>query len=182
MKTMFLAATLLLGATAVPAAAQPPLDPAALDLARVLMQRDESLYDDADSSRIQSRIENLLLAEPGACNAFVPACRAAATGAAQLHAPSFRQAERARREQVTAYLLADRLQPAEMARFATYLRGEEGGRLLAALASLRQDDAQVQRRRREIERMLERSTPGALAEARAEFRRRSRNLPAAPPR
>jgi hypothetical protein len=179
-----LAALLLIGLAAMPApaAAQPPLDPAALDLARVLMRRDPTLYDDADTSRIQARIENLLLAEQGACNAFVPACRAAATAAAQQFAPAFRQEERARRERITAYLLSDMLRPEEMARFALYLRGEEGGRLLAALAMLRRDDDRVQRRRRELERMLERTTPGATADARAEFRRRSRNLPGAPPR
>ena len=63
-----LAALLLIGLAAMPApaAAQPPLDPAALDLARVLMQRDPTLYDDADTSRMHARIENLLLAEQGA--------------------------------------------------------------------------------------------------------------------
>jgi hypothetical protein len=177
-----LAAFLLMGLLPAPAAAQPPLDPAALDLARVLMQRDPTLYDDADTTRIQARIENLLLAEQGACNAFVPACRAAATAAARQYAPAFRQEERARRERITGYLLADMLRPEEMARFAQYLRGEEGGRLLAALAMLRRDDDRVQRRRRELERMLEQTTPGAMADARAEFRRRSRNLPGAPPR
>ena len=169
-------------AIALPAEAQPPLDPAALDLARVLMQRDPTLYDDADSSRIQSRIENLLLAEQGACNAFVPACRAAATAAAEQYAPAFRQEERLRRERITAYLLSDMLRPAEMTRFAQYIRSEEGSRLLAAVAMLRQDDDRVQRRRREIERMLERTMPGAMADARAEFRRRSRNIPRAAPR
>ena len=176
------AALLLAGLLAAPAAAQPPLDPAALELARVLMQRDQSLYDDADTARLQARIENLLLAEPGACNAFVPACRGAATEAARQFAPAFRQEERARRERITAYLLADQLQPAEMARFAQYLSGEEGGRLLAAVAMLRQDDERVQRRRRELERMLERTMPGAMADARADFRRRSRNIPRAAPR
>ena len=178
------AALLLAGLLTRPGAAdaQPPLDPAALDLARVLMQRDPTLYDDADASRIQSRIENLLLAEPGACNAFVPACRAAATEAAQQYAPAFRQEERLRRERITAYLLSDMLRPAEMARFARYLQSEEGSRLLAAVAMLRQDDDRVQRRRRELERMLERTTPGAMADARAEFRRRSRNIPRAAPR
>lgn len=176
-----LAALLLAGLMPFTAAAQPPLDPAALDLARVLMQRDPTLYDDADTSRIQSRIENLLLAEPGACNPFVPACRAAATAAAQQYAPAFRQEDRARRERITAYLLSDVLRPADMAHFAQYLRGDEGGRLLAALAMLRQDDDRIQHRRRELEHMLERTTPGAMADARAEFRRRSRNLPGAAP-
>ncbi len=179
-----LAACALIGMAALPlpAAAQPPLDPAALDLARVLMSRDQTLYGDSDGSRIQSRIENLLLAEQGACNAFLPACRAAATAAAQRYAPAFRQSERARLERITAYLLSDMLRPEEMARFAQFLRGEEGGRLLAAVAMLRQDDDRVQRRRRELERMLERTMPGAMADARAEFRRLSRNLPRAAPR
>ncbi len=175
-------AVVLAAAFPTAAAAQPPLDAAALDLARVLMQRDQTLYDDADESRIQSRIENLLLSEQGACNAFVPACRAAATEAARQYAPAFRQSERERRERITAYLLSDTLRPPEMAHFAQYLRGEEGGRLLAALAMLRMDDDRVQRRRREIERMLERTTPGAMADARADFRRRSRNIPRAAPR
>jgi hypothetical protein len=177
-----LASGIALTALPAPAAAQPPLDPAALDLARVLMSRDPTLYDDADTSRIQSRIENLLLAEPGACNAFVPACRSAATAAAQQYAPAFRQEDRTRRERITAYLLSDMLRPDEMGRFAQYLRSEEGGRLFSAIAMLRQDDDRIQRRRHELERMLERSMPGAMADARADFRRRSRNLPAAPPR
>jgi hypothetical protein len=172
----------IFAAAPVPAAAQPPLDPAALELARVLMARDPSLYDDADTSRIQSRIENLLLAEPGACNAFVPACRAAATEAARQYAPAFRQEDRARRERITAYLLSDTLRPDEMRRFAQYLGSEEGGRLFTVIAMLRQDDDRVQRRRRELERMLERTTPGAMADARADFRRRSRNIPRAAPR
>jgi hypothetical protein len=178
-----LAALLLTGLlAAAPAAAQPPLDPSALELARVLMQRDPSLYDDADTSRIQARIENLLLAEQGACNAFVAACRAAATAAAQQFAPAFRTEERGRRERITAYLLADMLRPEEMRRFASFLRSEEGGRLLAAVAMLRQDDGRIQRRRRELERMLEQTMPGAMADARADFRRRSRNVPRAAPR
>ena len=177
-----IAALLLAGTLAAPAAAQPPLDPAALDLARVLMQRDQTLYDDAHTARIQSRIENLLLAEPGACNAFVPACRGAATEAARQFAPAFRQEERARRERITAYLLADMLRPEEMRHFARFLGGEEGSRLLAAIATLRQDDERTQRRRRELERMLERIMPGAMADARADFRRRSRNIPRAAPR
>lgn len=181
-RLLALAALTAAAAGAAPAAAQPPLDPAALDLARVLMARDQTLYDDADTSRLQSRIENLLLAEPGACNAFVPACRAAATAAAQQYAPAFREQERSRRERITAYLLSDMLRPEEMARFAQFLRGEEGGRLLAAVAMLRQDDDRVQRRRRELERMLERTMPGAFADARADFRRRSRNIPRAAPR
>jgi hypothetical protein len=179
-----LAALLFMGVLAAPATAlaQPPLDPAALELARVLMMRDPSLYDDADTSRIQSRIENLLLAEPGACNAFVPACRSAATAAAARYAPAFRQSERERRERITAWLLSDTLRPEEMTRFAQYLRSDEGGRLFTTIAMLRQDDDRVQRRRRELERMLERTMPGAMAEARTEFRRLSRNIPRAAPR
>ena len=163
------------------APAQPAPDPAALDLARVLMARDESLYDDADVSRFQARVENSLLASPGACNAFVPACRSAAAEVAREFAPAVRRAERARSERITAFLLADSLRPEEMARIAHYVRSDEGGRFLAALALLRQPD-RTERRRRELERSLARTDPDALAEARARFRRATRNLPGPPPR
>lgn len=169
-------------AWSVPVAAQlPPLDPAALELARVLMRRDPSLYGDADLNRARARIENLLLAEPGACNSFVPACRAAATAAAERYAPAFRDSERERQERINAYLLQDTLRPGEMARFAAFLATEEGARLFGAIAMLR-DGARSDRRRRELSRDIERTTPGALAEARVLFRQRSRNLPGAPPR
>lgn len=165
-----------------PALAQlPPLDPAALELARVLMRRDPTLYGDADLDRARARIENLLLAEPGACNAFVSACRSAAAAAAERYATAFRDAERERQERITAYLLAETLRPEEMARFAAYLGTEEGSRLFAAIAMLR-EGGRSERRRRELDRELARTTPGALAEARAMFRRNSRNLPAAAPR
>lgn len=178
-----LAALLIAGLALLPAAApaQPPLDPAALELARVLLSRDETLYGDADLTRFQARIENLLLAQEGACNAFQPACRAAATLVAREHAPAYRLAERARTERITAYLLADTLRPEEMVRIAQYLRGDEGRRLLDALALLREPD-RTERRRRELERSLARASPDALGSARASFRQRTRNLARPAPR
>jgi hypothetical protein len=163
------------------AMAQPPApDPAALDLARLLMARDETLYDDSDLNRFQARIENSLLASEGACNAFVPACRSAATAVAREFAPVVRRAERARSERITAFLLADSLRPDEMVRIAQYVRSDEGGRFLAALALLRQGDRTE--RRRELERSLARTDADWLAAARARFRQNTRNLPGAPPR
>lgn len=164
-----------------PLAAQPAPDPAALDLARLLMARDETLYDDADTSRIQARIENQLLASEGACNAFNSQCRGMATAVARDFAPAYRQSERARRELVTAYLIADNFRPEEMARLAQYLRTDEGGRLLTTLALLR-DPERTERRRREIERSIERTTPDAMIAARARFLRLTRNLPREAPR
>jgi len=178
-----LAALLLIAAAAAPvrAAAQPPLDPAALDLARVLMSQDRSLDADADLPSVRGRIENILLREPGACNPSLSDCRLAAASAVERFAPAFQQEERARQVRINAYLLADSLRPEEMARFAAFLRSEEGTRLVMALGLLRDND-RTGRRRRELERMMERTTPAALAQARAEFRRQSRNIPAAPPR
>lgn len=181
MKT-YLAAFLLLGMTAARAAAQPPLDPAALDLARVLMAQDASLYIDTDLGSVRGRIERLLLDEPGACNPQLSDCRMAAASAVQRFAPAFQQEERARQERITAYLLADTLRPEEMAHFARYLRSAEGARLVLALGLLH-DTERTARRRREVERMMARNVPVAtIAQTRAEFRRLSRNIPAAPPR
>jgi len=156
-------------------------DPAALELARLLMTRDETLYNDSDTSRIQARIENQLLASEGACNAFNSQCRGAATQVALQYAPAYRQAERVRRELVTAYLISDNLRPEEMTRIAQYLRSDEGNRLLTTLALLR-DPERTERRRREIERSIERTTPDAMAAARIQFRRLTRNLPREAPR
>jgi hypothetical protein len=177
----YLAALLLFGAVTAPAAAQPPLDPAALELARVLMAQDASLYRDTDLGSVRGRIEQLLLGEPGACNPTLADCRMAAASAVQQFAPAFQQEERARQERINAWLLADNLRPEEMAHFAQYLRSPEGARLTLALGLLRDND-RTGRRRRELERMMERNVPVAIAQARAEFRRLSRNLAPAPPR
>ena len=177
----YLAAFLLFGFVATPAVAQPPLDPAALDLARVLMEGDNSLYRDADLGSVRGRIEQILLGEPGACNPTLSDCRMAAASAVEHFAPAFLQEERARQERINAYLLADALRPEEMAHFAQYLRSPEGNRLVMALGLLRDDD-RTGRRRRELERMMARNVPASIAQARAEFRRLSRNIPAAPPR
>lgn len=169
----------LSAALAQPAPA--PAEPAALELARILMTRDETLYDDADLNRVQARIENSLLASDGACNPFVAECRAAATQVAREFAPAFRQSERARAERITAALLGESLSPAEMANIVQYVRGPEGGRFLDALAMLRHPD-RTERRRREIERGLARTNPDSMVAARARFRQRTRNLPAPAPR
>jgi hypothetical protein len=164
------------------AVAQPPaLDPAALDLARLLMSRDETLYDDADLSRFQTRVERDLLAMEGACNPFVRECQAAAITVARQYAPAYRQAERERAERITGYLLADSLRPEEMTHIAAYLRGDEGRRFLEVLALLRQPD-RTEDRRRDLQRMLARTTPDVLGPARALFRQRTRNLPQPAPR
>jgi hypothetical protein len=172
--------TFLIACLALPAAAlsQPGAapDPAALDLARLLMSRDETLYNDADLNRFQTRVERELLAMDGACNPFVRECQAAAITVARQYAPAYRQAERARAELVTAFLLSDTLQPAEMVHIAAYLRSDEGRRFLEALAILRQDD-RTRDRRRELERRLARTTPDVLGPARALFRQQTRNLP-----
>lgn len=176
-----LAFLLLLATAPLPALAQPPLDPAALDLARVLMTQDDSLDGDADIGSVRGRIENMLLREPGACNPSLSDCRLAAASAVDRFAAAFMQEERERRVRINAYLLADQLRPEEMVRFAQFLRSPEGSRLVAALSLLRDND-RTARRRRELERSMERAPPAALAGARAEFRRLSRNIPAAPPR
>lgn len=177
----YLAAFLLLGCMAAPAAAQPPLDPSALELARVLMAQDSSLYRDTDLGSVRGRIESILLGEPGACNPSLSDCRMAAATAVQHYAPAFQQEERTRQERINAYLLADTLRPEEMAHFARYLQSAEGARLVLALGLLRDND-RTGRRRRELERMMERNVPAAIAQARAEFRRLSRNIAPAPPR
>lgn len=156
-------------------------DPAALDLARLLLSRDETLYGEIDTGDIQNDIANRLLALRESCDSRATECQSAAHEAARQFAPSFRQSERARREQITAYLIADDLRPDELARLAQYLRSDEGGRLLDMLASLR-DPERTRARRRELERMLQRTTPDVFAAARARFRQLARNLPQPAPR
>ena len=180
MRRLF-AALLLFGWMAAPASAQLAPDPAALELARVLMAQDPSLYGDNDLGSVRGRVEQILLGEPGACNPALSDCRLAAQSAVEQFAPAFLQEERARQERINALLLADTLRPEEMAHFAQYLRSPEGTRLTLALGLLR-DNGRTGRRRRELERMMARNTPAAIVQARAEFRRLSRNIPGAPPR
>ncbi|HEV7658718.1 MAG TPA: hypothetical protein VGO55_02620 [Allosphingosinicella sp.] len=161
--------------------AQQAPDPAALDLARILMTRDESLYGDADQGHARQQIQEALLAAPGGCNPYLEECQAAAVAVAREFAPNFRQGERARAERITAYLLADSLRPEEMARIAQYLRGPDGDKLLGALALLRQSE-RTERRRRELDRLVPRTGLGSLDAALARFRLVTRNTPRAPPR
>jgi hypothetical protein len=175
----FVIAALFLPLTAVPA--QPAPDPAALELARILMTRDESLYADADESGPRQQLQEALLAAPGGCNSYLNECQAAAAAAAREFAPAFRQNERARAERITAYLLADNLRPAEMARMVQYLRGPDGRKLLDAVALLRQPN-RTERRRRELDRLLPRTGVGSLDAPLARFRHLTRNIPRAAPR
>lgn len=165
------------------APAQPPAppDPAALELARLLMARDETLYDDAGTGRMQVRLENRLLESRGTCNPSSLDCRIAARAVAQEFAPVFRQSERTRAELITAYLIADRLPPEEARRTLQYLRGEEGSRLLDTLAALRRPEA-TEDRRRELERVVARTEPDAFPAAHARFLQRTRYLPRPAPR
>lgn len=171
---------LLLPAAAAAQMAPPP--PAALTLARLLMTGEETTQTDDDVGRIRTRIQNTLLSEPGACNPTTPGCIGEARAAAAQFAPVFMRAELARRERINAYLLADTLTPEEMARFAQFLGGADGQKLLAAMLRLRQPDGN-DRRRRELERSIAAAAvPDAMAQARAQFRQRTRGMPAAAPR
>lgn len=163
------------------AGAEPPaLDPAALELARFLMARDPSLYDDADLGRFQARVQQDLLAQ-NYCNPFLSECQSQAIVVARQFAPAYRASQRERSERITAYLLADALRPEELRHVLQYVRGDEGVHLLDAIALLRDQD-RSERRRRELTRMLEQSDGDPLTEARALFRHRTRNLAPPPPR
>ena len=176
-----LAAALVLpaAATAQPPAAVP--DPAALDLARLLMSRDQSLYDDADLGRFRSRLQNGLLGAEGTCNARSSECQAAAAEIAAQYAPALRQDYRAQSERLTASQLAAILSHAEMADVAAWLRGAEGRHFLDAWAALRDPD-HVRQRRRLLDGDLAQVSPAIFNRARALFRERSRNLPQPAPR
>jgi hypothetical protein len=180
-----LVTALIAGALTLPAAsAQTPSaapDPAALELARLLMSRDESLYDDADLGRFRSRILNALLGMEGTCNARMSECQAAAAEIAAQYAPVLRRTARERSERLTAASLAATLRPEEMARIAAWLRGDEGRHFLDAWGSLHDPD-HIRDRRRLVEGDLAQSAPEIYNPARALFRQRSRNLPQPAPR
>lgn len=180
-----LAALLIAGALVLPAAsAQAPSaapDPAALDLARLLMSRDQSLYDDADLGRFRSRLTNALLASEGSCNPSNGDCQAAAAMVAAQYAPALRQTYRERSERLIAATLAARLRPEQLAHVATWLRGEEGSHFLEAWAALHDPDG-AQQRRRELQRDLVQTAPAIFNPARALFLQRTRNLPQPAPR
>lgn len=171
----------LLAATPGWAQSAPP-PPAAVALSRILMTGEENVQDEDGISRIRTRIQNDLLSEPGACNPRATGCISEARAAAQQFAPVFHRAELARRERINASLLADSLTPEEMNRMVQYLQGQDGQKLLATLLRLRQPERN-DRRRRDLEQQIEASpVPGAMAQARAVFRQRTRHLPAAAPR
>ena len=175
-----LATALIAMTLIVPAAGAQTPDPVALDLARLLMSRDPSLYDDADLGRFRLRIEAALLASEGSCDPSLTDCQQAAAAVAAQFAPTLRQTQRERSEQLTAATLAAALRPEEMSRVAAWLRNGEGGRFLDVWASLRgPDHAQ---RRRELQRDLARTAPIVFGPARALFLQRIRNIPRAAPR
>jgi hypothetical protein len=163
------------GAAQAPSAAPDP----ALDLARLLMSRDQSLYDDADLGRFRTRIANALLGSEGACSPANTECQALAAEIAAQYAPALRQTQRERSERLTAALLARRMSPAEMAHAGAWLRSEEGSHFVDAWGSLRDPDSI--RERREL-RDPAQSAPAIMNPARALFRQRSRNLPQPAPR
>jgi hypothetical protein len=175
----FAIAAIALPLTAAPA--QPAPDPAAIELARILMTRDESLYADTDDGGARGQLQEALLAAPGGCNPRLNECQTAAADVAREFAPAFSRNERARAERITAYLLADTLRPEEMARMAQYLRGPDGGKLLDAVALLRRPD-RTARRRRELDRLVPRAGLGSVDAALARFRQVTRNIPRAAPR
>ena len=174
---------LLAGAFAWPAVAQPPAapaDPAALDLARLIMGRDQSLYEDADLGRFRARLANALLGTEGTCNQRLTECQAAADEVAAQFAPALRRVQRARSEQLTAALVARSLRPEEIAHVAAWLRSDEGRRFLELWTALRDPDRASERRLRSGD--LDRLAADVLNPARAMFRQRSRDLPQAAPR
>lgn len=184
MKTGLAALLLAASALPAPASAQPAAPPpASLDLARALSAADPTIYDgDISISDIRGRIQSQLLLEDGSCNSALAECVAEARAAAEQFAPAFLERERRRQEQINAWLLADRMTPAQMTRLASYVTGEDGRALLATLSAMRRPTSAQQRRRRELERQVDRGQPPSLAEARAMFRRNTRNMPMAPPR
>jgi hypothetical protein len=178
-----LSTVLIAGALIVPAAsAQTPsaaADPAALDLARLLMSRDQSLYDDADLGRFRVRIANALLGTDSTCSPANTDCQALAAEIAAQFAPALRQSQRERSERLTAAMLARRMSPGEMVHVAAWLRSDEGRHFIDAWGSLRDPDSV--RERREL-RDPAQSAPAIMTPARALFRQRSRNLPQPAPR
>jgi hypothetical protein len=179
LSAVLIALGLILPAASAQAPSAAP-DPAALDLARLLMSRDQSLYDDADLTRFRVRIETALLNSEGGCDPAASECQAAATAVAAQYAPTLRQAQRDTSERFTAATLAGLLRPEEIVHFAALLRSEEGGHFLDAWAALR--DPGRARQRRELQRDLAQAAPIIFAPALASFRQRTRNLPRPAPR
>ena len=178
------ALVLIAGALVVPTAmAQPPsaaaADPAALDLARLMMSRDPSLYDDADLGRFRSRLQTALLGSEGACAPSNSECQLLAGQIAAQYAPALRQAQRDRSERLTAATLARTMSVEEMIHVAAWLRSEEGRHFIDAWGALR--DSDHVRERREL-RDPAQSAPAIFNPARALFRQRSVNLPQPAPR
>jgi hypothetical protein len=178
--TFLIAMTLIAPAASAQTSAARP-DPAAFDLAHLLMQRDETLYDDADLVRFRARIEAALLASEGSCDPRNSECLAAAREVADQYAPALRENHRGRSEGLVAATLAATLRLEEMIRIAAWLRSDEGGHFLAAWASLR-DPELARQRRRALQGDLARTATGIFNTARASFGQRIRNIPQAAPR
>lgn len=171
----------LIASSPLPAQPAPP-DPATLELGRLLMARDERLYDDADTGTMRVQLQERLLAIPNGCAATSSECQSAAAEVALEFAPAFREAERGRRELITAHLIADRLSPEQARHALAYLRSDEGTRLFELLDLLRRPAATA-RRRRELERVVQRAgAPDVFPAARTRFLVRTRHLPRGAPR
>jgi hypothetical protein len=173
---------LIAGALVLPAASAqtpPAVSDPALDLARLLMSRDPTLYDDADLGRFRVRLANALLGSEGSCSPANTDCQGLAGEVAAQFAPALRQTQRDRSERLTAATLARRMNPEEMTHAAAWLRSEEGRHFIDAWGALREPDSV--RERRELSNPAQ-SAPAIFNPARALFLQRSRNLPQPAPR
>jgi hypothetical protein len=174
---LLIAGALILPAASAQAPAAAP-DPA-LDLARLLMSRDPTLYDDADLGRFRVRLANALLGSEGSCSPANTDCQGLAGAVAAQFAPALRQTQRDRSERLTAATLARRMSPGEMTHAAAWLRSDEGRHFLDAWGSLREPDSV--RERRELSDPAH-SAPAIFNPARALFLQRSHDLPQPAPR
>jgi len=179
-RLLLLCAASLLPWTAAGAQPLPPdPDPAALEVARLILASTPIVTRPVDVANEERALERTLLhvgLEHRPCDRANPECLAAARSVAREFAPLMNQGGERRRERLLAYQLADRLRPAQLANMAAFFRSADGRAFVEAWRMLWQAGSSRERLE-EIERQASVGQPSPWRDAVRRFRELTAHLP-----
>lgn len=177
-----LCAASLLPWTAAGAQPLPPdPDPAALEVARLILAATPIAIPSADVALEERTLEfSLLYVRPDyrPCDRANPECQAAARSVAREFAPLMNRGGQRLRERILAYQLADRLRPEQLRGMAAFFGSADGRAFVEAWRTLWAAPPSRERRE-EIERRAHAGQPEPYRDAIRRFRELTAHLPRA---
>lgn len=158
----------------------PDPDPAALEVARLILAATPIAVRPVDVALEERTLEFSLLyvrADYRPCDRANPECQAAARSVAREFAPLMNQGGERLRERILAYQLADRLRPEQLRGMGAFFRTADGRAFVEAWRTLWQAPAPSRERREEIERQAQVGQPSPYRDAVRRFRDLTAHLP-----